>query len=102
MWGKGIFTAASFLYFSAICCSLPGCFRRSRSRQHAAQYRGQPDVEFISVCAAQDLQMDVDRPARSAKVRVGLVKDFSCVVYNNQYIVYMSRVNTAGTRYGGA
>ncbi len=26
MWGKGVFTTASFLYFSAICCLLPGCF----------------------------------------------------------------------------
>jgi hypothetical protein len=42
----------------------------SGSRQHAAQYRG----HLISVWAAQDLQMDVDGPARSAKARVALAQ----------------------------
>jgi hypothetical protein len=32
---------------------------------------------------------------------VGSLKDFSSVVYNNQHIVYMSTVDSAGA-YGGA
>ena len=44
------------------------------SRRHAEQYRGQRELEFISVRAAQGLQMDVDGPARSTKVRVALAQ----------------------------
>ncbi len=81
IWGEGVFTVASLLWFSAICCSLPVCFAQDCALPTTFEWTStgplaQPQNGWLSL------------------------KDFSCVVYNDEYIVYMSTVNSSGS-YGG-
>jgi autotransporter-associated beta strand protein len=82
MRGKSVFTVASALWFSAICCSIP-------------------------VCCAQDCALPTNFEWAStgplAQPQNGWLslKDFTCVNYNGEFIVYMSRVDSSGN-YGGA
>ena len=69
MWGKGVFTVASLLWFSAICCSLPVCF---------AQDCALPTTfEWTST-----------GPLATPQNGSVALKDFSCVNYNGKFIVY--------------
>jgi hypothetical protein len=81
MWGKGVFTVASILWFAAICCPLPVCFAQDCALPTNFEWTStaplaQPQHGWISL------------------------KDFSCVKYNGEFIVYMSTVNSSGN-YGG-
>ncbi len=102
MWGKGVLTTASFLYFSAICCSLPGCFAAD-----PVPASTQPSIAVNLTSSSspsalpKTFKWTSTGPLAQPKSGWVSLKDFSCVVYNNQYIVYMSRVNNAGN-YGGA
>jgi hypothetical protein len=81
MWGKGVFEAALVLCLTAICGS-------------------------VRVCFAQDCTLPTNFAWTStvplATPQHGWIalKDFSCVRYNGQFIVYMSTVNSSGN-YGG-
>jgi hypothetical protein len=102
MWEKGVFAAASVVYFATICFSLPGCLAGDPL---PASTRPSIAVNVSSPSSPSALPktfkwMSTDPLAQPKSGWVSL-KDFSCVVYNNQYIVYMSRVNNAGS-YGGA
>ncbi len=82
MWGKGVFTAASLLWFSAICCSLPVCFAQDCALPATFEWTStgplaQPQNGSLSM------------------------KDFSCVNYNGEFIVYFSTVNSSGAWGGG-
>jgi hypothetical protein len=82
MWGKGVFTVAAVLWFSAICCSLPVCFAQDCALPTTFEWSSsgplaQPQNGWVAL------------------------KDFSCVNYNGEFIVYMSTVNSSGN-YGGA
>jgi len=82
MWGKGVFTVAAVLWFSAICCSLPVCFAQDCALPTTFEWTSsgplaQPQNGWVAL------------------------KDFSCVNYNGKFIVYMSTVNSSGS-YGGA
>lgn|GEM_PF-545084 len=78
---KGVSKVATVLWFSIICCSL-------------------------SVCFAQDCALPTNFEWTStgplAQPQHGWIalKDFSCVNYNGEFIVYMSTVNSSGN-YGG-
>jgi hypothetical protein len=103
MWGKGIFTIASVLYFLAICSSLPSCFAgdpvpAGTQPSIAADVPSTPSPSALP----KTFKWTSTGPLAQPKSGWVSLKDFSCVVYNNQYIVYMSRVNTAGTAYSGA
>ncbi len=82
MRGKGVFTVASVLWFSAICCSLPVCYAQDCALPTTFEWTSsgplaQPQNGWVAL------------------------KDFSCVNYNGKFIVYMSTVNSSGS-YGGA
>ena len=91
------------LYFSAICCLLSNCFAAdpipSGTRPGIAA-----NVPSSSSPSALPKTFKWTSTGPLAQPKSGWVslKDFSCVVYKNQYIVYMSRVNNAGTAYSGA
>jgi len=82
MRGKGVFAVASVLWFSAICCSLPVCFAQDCALPTTFEWTStgplaHPQHGWIAL------------------------KDFTCVNYNGEFIVYMSRVNSS-VNYGGA
>ncbi len=94
MLGKSVFTCASVLYFSVICCSSPSCFAGD-----SVPASTQPDSSQ-SVLPKTFKWLSTGPLAQPRSGWVSL-KDFTCVVYNNQYIVYMSRVKNVGG-YDGA
>jgi hypothetical protein len=82
MWGKSVFTVTSALWFSAICCSIPVCFAEDCALPTTFDWLStgplaQPQNGWLAL------------------------KDFSCVNYNGEFIVYMSTVDSSGN-YGGA
>lgn len=82
IWGEGVFTVASLLWFSAICCSLPVCFGKDCALPATFEWTStgplaQPQNGSLSM------------------------KDFSCVHYNGEFIVYFSTVNGSGAWGGG-
>jgi Glycosyl hydrolase family 62 len=102
-----IFTAAALLYFSAICCSLPTCFAADpipAGTQPSTQPGSAANVSSSSSSSVLPKTFKWTSTGPLAQPKSGWVslKDFSCVVYNKQYIVYMSRVNSAGSSYSGA
>ncbi len=103
LWERGVFATASVVCFSAIYWTLSGCFAGD-----AVAAGTQPSVgadatlnSSGSVLPRNFKWTSTGPLAQPASGWVSL-KDFSCVFYNNRYIVYMSRVNNAGTSYGGA
>ena len=82
MWGKGIFTVASLLWLLAIWCSSPVCFAQDCTLPTT--------FEWTST-----------GPLATPQNGWVALKDFSCVNYNGEFIVYMSTVNSSGN-YGGA
>jgi hypothetical protein len=102
IWRKGVFTAASVLFFSAIYSSIPPCFAADPAPA-STQPSGAADVASSSSPSALPETFKWISTGPLAQPRSGWLslKDFSCVVYNNRYIVYMSRVNNAGS-YDGA
>jgi hypothetical protein len=73
---------SSVLWFSAICCSLPVCFAQD--------------------CALPTtFEWTSSGPLAEPQHGWVALKDFSCVNYNGEFIVYMSTVNSSGN-YGGA
>ena len=87
-------TAASVLVFSAICCSSPVCFGADSVPANASSNS--------SPCALpKTFKWTSTGPLAQPKTGWLAIKDFTCVVSSNQYIVYMSRVDTRGN-YGGA
>jgi len=83
MWAKGVIKTALVLWLSAVCCSLP-----------------------VSVCFAQTgalpstFKWTSTDPLATPQNGALALKDFSCVQYNGEYIVYFTTVNNAGS-YGG-
>jgi len=81
MWRKGVIVVASVLWFSAIYGSLHVCF-------------------------AQDCQLPTNfewtstGPLATPQHGWIALKDFSCVNYNGEFVVYMSTVDSSGN-YGG-
>jgi hypothetical protein len=81
MWKKGVFVIASVLGVSGICGSVQICFAQE--------------------CALPtNFAWTSTRPLASPQHGWIALKDFSCVNYNGQFIVYMSTVNSSGN-YGG-
>ena len=79
--GKGVFKVASLLWLSAICCSLRVCFAQD--------------------CALPtNFEWTSTGPLATPQHGWVAIKDFSCVSYNGEFIVYMSTVNSSGS-YGG-
>jgi hypothetical protein len=79
--GKVVFAVASVLWFSAICCSIPICFAQD--------------------CALPtNFAWTSTGPLATPQHGWIALKDFSCVNYNGQFIVYMSTVDSSGN-YGG-
>jgi len=79
--GKGVFKVASLLWLSAICCSLRVCFAQD--------------------CALPtNFEWTSTGPLATPQHGWVAIKDFSCVNYNGEFIVYMSTVNSSGN-YGG-
>jgi hypothetical protein len=95
-----VFTAASLLWFSAICCSFPVCL--------AADSPNTQDSVAIDLKSASSqcplpntFKWTSTGPLARPKPGWVSLKDFSGVVYNHRHIVYMSTVNNSGN-YGGA
>ena len=102
MWGTGVFTAASSLLFSAIFCSLPVCFAADSVPPGTQNSMAVNASSNSSPCALpKTFKWTSTGPLAQPKSGWVSIKDFSSVVYNNQYIVYMSTVKSAGG-YGGA
>jgi hypothetical protein len=81
LWGKSVFTVASILCFSTIFASLQVCFAQD--------------------CALPtNFAWTSSGPIVTPQHGWVALKDFSCVHYNGEFIVYMSTVNSAGN-YGG-
>jgi hypothetical protein len=101
--GKGIFAIAAFLCFSVICWRLPSCFAGD-GVVAGTQASGADEATSNSSGSGLPETFKWTSTGPLAQPSSGWVslKDFSCVFYNNQYIVYMSRVNNAGTSYSGA
>jgi hypothetical protein len=89
MWGKGVFAVASVSCFWAVVAG--------------TQASGAGDATLNSGGSGLPETFKWVSTGPLAQPRSGWVslKDFSCVFYNNLYVVYMSRVNNAGN-YGGA
>jgi len=100
---KGVFATASVLYFSAICCLFTGCLAKDPV---PASTQPSIAVNVTSTSSPSALpgtfKWTSTGPLAQPKSGWVSLKDFSSVVYNHQYIVYMSRVNSAGTSYSGA
>ena len=103
---KSIFTAASLLCFSALCASSPPSFAADPvpagtppSTQPAIAANPPPGAPSL---LPNTFKWTSTGPLAQPKSGWVSLKDFTCVRYHDQYIVYMSRVNDAGTSYGGA
>jgi Glycosyl hydrolase family 62 len=102
MWGKGVFTAASVLWFSGVCCSLPVCFAADSVPVGAQNSIAANLSSNSSPCALpKTFKWTSTGPLAQPKSGWVSLKDFSSVVCNNQHIVYMSTVNNS-EKYGGA
>ena len=100
MWGKGVFTTASALWFSAICCSLSVCFVADSAGTQNSIAANLSSTS--SSCALPTtFKWTSTGPLAQPMSRWVSLKDFSSVVYSNQHIVYMSTVNNSGN-YGAA
>ena len=98
MWGKGVFTTASVLYFSAICCSLPVCFAADSVPAGTQNSIAVNVTSTSSPCTLpKTFKWTSTGPLATPQNGSLSMKDFSCVVYNNQFTVYFSTVNSSGT-----
>jgi Glycosyl hydrolase family 62 len=99
---KDVIATAAVLYFSAICCLRPSCFAGD-----VVPVSTQPSIAAgvtptsSPSALPKTFKWMSTGPLAQPKSGWLSLKDFSCVVYNNQYVVYMSRVDNAGS-YGGA
>lgn len=102
IWGKRLFAVALVLSLSGIFCPLSGCFAADRAPA-STQPGMAANVRLSSSPSGLPETFKWKSTGALAEPKSGWVslKDFSCVVYNNRYIVYMSTVDNAGN-YGGA
>ncbi len=99
---KCVLSAISFLVFSAICCSSPACFAADSGPTSAQNSIPASVSSNSSPCALpKTFKWTSTGPLAQPKTGWLAIKDFTCVVCSNQYIVYMSRVDSRGN-YGGA
>jgi hypothetical protein len=99
---KCVLAAASFLVFSAIYCSSPVCFAADSGPAGAQISAAAGASSNSSPCALpKTFKWTSTGPLAQPKSGWLALKDFTCVVSSNQYIVYMSRVDSRGN-YGGA
>lgn len=99
---KVLFKIASVLYFSAICCSLPVCFAADSVPAGTPNSVADNLSSTSSPCALpKTFKWTSTGPLAQPKSGWLSLKDFSCVVYNHQYLVYMSTVRDRGG-YAGA
>jgi hypothetical protein len=102
MWGKGVFTVAAVLWFSAICCSLPVCFAADSVPAGTQNSIAVNVTSTSSPCMLpKTFKWTSTGPLATPQNGSLSMKDFSSVVYHNQHIVYMSTVNNSGD-YAGA
>ena len=80
-WGKGVFTVASLLWLLATWCSSSVCFAQNGALPSTFRWTS-------------------TGPLATPQNGWVALKDFSCVNYNGEFIVYFSTVNSSGG-YGG-
>jgi hypothetical protein len=99
---NSFFTAAAVLWLSAVGGSWPVCSAADAVAAGAPDSLAAGLSSTSSPCALPGTFKWVSTgPLAQPKPGWISLKDFSCVVYSNQYLVYMSSVNRSGG-YGGA
>ena len=86
MWGTGVLATASVLSFSALCCSLPGCSTADPVPAGTQNSLAANATPASSPCALPtNFEWTSTGPLAQPQTGWIALKDFSCVVYNNQY-----------------